>query len=792
LSINFAVTISKKINKKTTIRLQFVVNLHKFLSQMIKFEKGKYRRAIRWVWYGFFLGVTFIALFIWAIAINFMGLFGEMPSLKALENPKSEQASEVYSADGKLMGKYFTVDRQPLDFEEISPYVINALIATEDIRFEQHAGIDAKALARVLTKMGGAGGGSTLTQQLAKNLFDTRAKENRGPLAKIPYLGLGIIKFKEWITAVRLEKNYTKKEIITMYLNECAFGRNAFGIQSAAKTYFNKNASDLTLTEAAMLIGMLQAPTKYDPVNPQKQQACIERRNVVLGQMKQYNFITDEDFQKAKNEPIRLDYHPQDNSEGIAPYFRNEVFKEVIKWAIDKGYANNEKEAKDFIYTAGLKIYTTIDSRLQALAEEAAAEHMKEKQQRFYAHWKAIGRNPWVDEYGREKIGYIEQNAKKSYTYKILQAKYGNDEKAIWNEMNKPRPMRIFTWQGEKDTLMSPMDSIRHYKKFLQIGMMSIEPKTGHIKAWVGNINYRHFQYDQVRQARHQPGSTFKPIVYAAAVNVGYTPCHEMPDVPVVFPGWIPKQEGGYTGGMYPLRRAMGLSINTVAAGLTKEIGVDEVRKYAKELGVESELPRVASICLGSHAMPMYELLSAYTVFANKGYHIRPVMVTKITDRNGKVLEEFVPEIREVMSEKKAYMMLDMLMAGTEKGGTSSFLRAYPALWKNNAQIGGKTGTTQHQADALYVGVTQDLITGVWVGGDDKAVRFLSMYEGQGAILALPAFARFMTKVYNDNSLPYKPRPFEKPADLDLDELDCAKMKANIERVGDEKRKKRR
>jgi penicillin-binding protein 1A len=759
---------------------------------MIKLEKGKYSGVIRAIWLSFIFGVLFVFLFVWAITIDFLGLFGGMPSLKALENPKSEQASEVYTADGKLMGKYFIVDRQPIEFEEISPYVINALIATEDIRFEQHSGIDAKAIGRVLFKMGGAGGGSTLTQQLAKNLFDTRGKENRGPLVKVPYLGLGIIKLKEWITAVRLERSYTKKEIITMYLNECEFGHNAFGIQAAAKTYFNKNASDLDMNEAAMLVGMLQAPSKYDPVNPDKQKACIERRNTVLGQLRAYKFITDADFEKYKNEPIKLNYHPQDNSEGIAPYFRNEAFKEVIKWAISKGYARNEKEAKDYIYTAGLRIYTTIDSRVQAHAEAAMEEHMKAKQRSFYAHWKAIGRNPWVDDYGREKIGYIEENAKKTVLYKQLQAKYGKDEKAIFNELNKPKRMRIFTWAGEKDTVMSPMDSIRHYKHFLQIGMMSIEPKTGHIKAWVGGINYRHFQYDQVRQARHQPGSTFKPIVYATAIDVGYTPCHKMPDVPVVFPGWIPKQDGGYSGGMYPLRKAMGYSINTIAARITKEVTVDAIIRYAKELGIETPLPRVASICLGSHAMPLYDLLGAYTVFANRGYHNKQMMITKITDKNGKVLEEFAPEIREVMSEKKAYMMLDMLMAGTERGGTSAALHGYPLLFANGNQIGGKTGTTQNQADALYVGVTQDLITGVWVGGDDKAVRFLSMYEGQGAVLALPAFAHLMRRIYSDPTLPYKQRPFEKPANFDLDELDCAKMDANVERVGDEKRKKNR
>jgi penicillin-binding protein 1A len=742
---------------------------------MLKIEKGKYYLWIKALWMSFAIGLLLVFLVIWSIHVNFLGLFGEMPSLEALENPRSELSSEMYSADGKLMGKYFLVNRSPIEYDEISPYVINALLATEDIRFEEHSGVDFRAVVRAVTGLGKEGGASTLTQQLAKNLFDTRSEARRGRLTKVKYVGKFIVKIQEWILAIRLERNYTKKEILAMYLNTCEFGSNSFGIQTAAKTFFSKEASELNLLEAAMLVGMLQAPTRYSPIsNPER---CLKRRNVVLGQMMKYNFISKADFDAAKVTPIALQYKPDDNTTGIAPYFRNEALKFLKEWAKEKGYP------EDFVYTGGLKIYTTIDSRVQQYAEEAMVSHMKEKQELFYTRWK--GRNPWVDEYGREIPNYIEKEARKTYAYRLYKKALGDDEAAIFREMNKPKKMKVFTWDSpnfEKDTVLSSMDSIRYFKHFLHTGFMAMEPKTGNIRAWVGGINYKYFQYDHVKQGKRQPGSTFKPIVYAAALDMGYTPCYEMIDRPVVFSGWIPRNSyGTFTGASLTLRKALGMSVNSIAAQIMKELGPDVIIKYAKNLGIETPLPRVASICLGSSAVSMFELLSAYGVFANRGYHTKPQMITKILDKDGKILEEFSPEIKEVISEEVAYQMIHMLRAALEAGGTSTRLSLYGDITIKN-DIGAKTGTTQNNADAWFVGVTQDLMASVWVGGDDMHIRFLSIYDGQGAMLALPMYGKFMQKIYADKSLPYKKRPFERPERLRV-ELDCNKVRKERPRI---------
>ncbi|MGD1840385.1 MAG: transglycosylase domain-containing protein [Thermonemataceae bacterium] len=625
------------------------------------------------------------------------------------------------------------------------------------------------------------GGGSTLNQKLAKNLLNTR-QMNKGALSDLPIVGTVIVKMKEWMLAIRLEKSYTKKEIITMYLNECEFGSNSFGIQAAGRTYFNKDASDLNIVEAATLVGLLKAPTRYSPkLNPER---SIQRRNMVLAQMKKYDFLTENQFEHHKRTPITLDYHPETNTTGIAPYIRNEARKFLINWAKEKGYP------ADYIYTGGLQIYTTIDSRVQAHAEAAIEEHMKEKQKLFYTRWK--GKNPWVDEYGREVKNYIQREARKTEHYRVLKEKYGDDEKAIFRELSKPRAMSVFDWNApshEKDTVMSPLDSIRYFKHFLQTGFMAMEPKTGQIKAWVGGINYKYFQYDHVKQGRRQPGSTFKPIVYATALDMGYTPCYEMVDRPVVFADWIPRNSyGGFTGASLTLRRALGQSVNSIAAGLMKELGPDVVIKYAKNLGIETPLPRVASICLGSSAITLYELLGAYSVFANRGYYTKPWFITKIVDKNGKVLEEFSPEVRQAMSEETAYQMLHMLKAALEAGGTSTSLSGYGGITIRN-DIGAKTGTTQNHADAWFVGVTQDLVAGVWVGGDDMHIRFLSIYDGQGAMLALPAWGRFFKRLYADPEAVHKKRAFERPERLKV-ELDCSKIqdeRPKISRYEEEK-----
>lgn len=731
----------------------------------IVIENGKYRRAILGIWIGFMLLVFGGVLFTWAIAINFLGLFGPLPSLEALENPRSELASEVYSADGKLMGKLYLVNRIPVEYEEISPHVINALLATEDIRFEQHAGVDLKGLGRVFFKtllLGKreSGGGSTLTQQLAKNLFETRAKSSLGPLAKLPGLKMVIIKMKEWITAIRLERNYTKREIITMYLNEVAFGHNAFGIEAAANTFFNKNASQLDAVEAATLVGLLQAPSRYSPVN--NPENCRQRRNVVLAQMHKYGFLTNEDYQKAIAADIQLDFRPDDPGSGIAPYFRAEVRNFMKQWCKQRGLPENH------FYTAGYKIYTTIDSRLQQYAEAAAMQHMRERQRRFDQVWRHA--DPW------HKIpGYIEAAARQSERYRSLQAIYGDDEKAIFAQMQKPVRMQIFSWAGEQDTLMSPIDSIRHYKRFLHVGFICIEAGSGHVKAWVGGINFKHFNYDHVKQGRRQPGSSFKPVLYATAIDMGYTPCYEMVDRAVTYGDWSPKNSyAGFTNRSYPLRKALGMSINTIAAQLIMDIGPHNVVRFAKQLGIRSPLDPVGALSLGASAVTLYELSLAYSVFINQGKRIDPIYITRITDKNGKVLEEFTAETREVMSEEKAYMMIDMLKASLEPGGTSGRLHSY-GITRNN-EIGGKTGTTQNHADGWFFGITKDYVAGVWVGGDDMYIRFPSIADGQGAVLALPIWGQFTKSIYEDPNLPYKPGYFPRPASMSV-ELDCNKLR---------------
>lgn len=734
----------------------------------IALENGKYKRHIKTIWMLFVLAVFGSVLFIWAVGVNFLGLFGELPSLQALENPRSELASEIYSADGKLMGKLYLVNRIPVEYEEISPYVINALIATEDVRFEKHAGVDLKGLARVffktiLLRKRESGGGSTLTQQLAKNLFETRAKESLGPLARVPGLRMLIIKAKEWITAVRLERNYTKREIITMYLNEVAFGHNAFGIEAAAHTFFNKSASELNAIEAATLVGLLQAPSRYSPVS--HPEACRERRNVVLGQMYKYGFLDKDTYSQAIATPVKIDYHPEDPNEGIAPYFRAEVREFMKKWEKERGLPENN------FYTAGYKIYTTIDSRVQAYAEQAMVAHMKERQKRFNQVWSKL--DPWY-----EVPGYLEAAARQSERYRTLKQQYGDDEKAIFAEMRKPIPMTVFSWEGEKDTIMSPMDSIRYYKRFLHAGLVCIEAQTGKIRAWVGGINFKHFRYDHVKQGRRQPGSTFKPVVYATAIDMGYTPCYEMVDKAVTFGDWSPQNSyGGFTGRSYTLRQALGRSINTIAAQLIMEIGVQNVVKFARQLGITSPLDPVGSLALGSSAVTLYELCQAYSVFLNQGKRIDNIYISRITDRNGKVIEEFVPDAREVMSEEKAYMMLHMLKASLEPGGTSVGLHRY-GITQNN-EIAAKTGTTQNHADGWFIGVTKDYVAGVWVGGDDMYIRFPSILDGQGAVLALPIWGNFTKAIYEDKSIPYKPGYFPRPAQISV-ELDCNKLQEGV------------
>ncbi|MCS6822594.1 MAG: transglycosylase domain-containing protein [Microscillaceae bacterium] len=736
-------------------------------------KKGKFFNLIVGIWITFFLIPIGIILYFVALNYNLFGLFGKLPSLENLENPKNELASEIYTSDGVLMGKYYRENRTPVQFEEISPYLINALIATEDIRFEQHSGIDLRGLSRAIYGLitgDNSGGGSTLSQQLAKNLFKLRKEGGyRGYLHKVPILKTIVTKTKEWLVAVKLERSYTKKEIITLYLNTVEFGSNAFGIQTAAKTFFDKDPSQLNVEEAAVLVGVLQAPTKWSPFLNKKN--AIFRRNVVLEQMHKYGFLGSSQLAYYKSLPLVTKRGVEDAITGIAPYLRAEAQKFLLEWAKENG--------RD-LYADGLRIFTTIDSRVQKIAEEAMIEHMKYQQKLFYAHWQGIG-EPWRDEFFRVIPDFIENEAKKTPRYKALVEEYGNDTKAIEAEMNKKISMRIFTWEGERDTLMSPMDSIRHYKWFLQAGFMAMEPKTGHIKAWVGGIDFKHFQYDHVKLGKRQPGSTFKPIVYVAALDNGYTPCNLFIDQPVTFKGgaggkdYTPRNSyGGYTYATKTMRQALGESINSITAAITKLIGVKTIVDYARMLGITSPLDPVASLCLGSSDVSLYELVGAYATFANKGRYIKPMFITRIEDYNGRVIADFTPEVSEVVSEEVAYMMLDMLKASTEPGGTAVALANYGLLTKDN-EIGAKTGTTQNQSDAWFIGVTRDLVAGVWVGGDSRSIHYRDISLGQGAVLALPMYGRFMQKIYADPSLPYKRCFFDKPEELSV-ELNCGAM----------------
>ncbi|WP_448519239.1 penicillin-binding protein 1A [Rhodoflexus sp.] len=737
-----------------------------------------YLQIIRLGWTLVVAGFLFIITWVLAVSNDWGGLFGGMPDLTKLENPKSEVASELWSADGVLLGKYFRQNRTPVRYEELSPNLLNALYATEDIRFEDHSGIDFQGTFAIVFDLlrGKPRGGSTITQQLAKNLFSTR-QNLRGSLSDMPMLGTIIAKTKEWILAIQLERSYTKREIVTMYLNEVELGNNAFGVKVAARTYFNTTPDSLTVPQAAVLVGMLKAPTRYNPVrNPDR---SMLRRNTVISQMEKYGFISERDAERYKREPIKVEnLQPDDHTAGLATYFRMEIRKDLLAWCAKNGYD---------LFSDGLKIYTTIDSRMQRYAEEAVAEHMKDLQSKFFAHWK--GRNPWVDENFRELPGFVERAIRRTEHYRVLKNMYGDDTISIYRELNKPVRMRVFSWtakNNEIDTVMSPIDSIKYFKKFLHAGMMSMDPHTGHIKAWVGGINQKFFNYDHVRQGARQPGSAFKPIVYATAITEqGYSPCTEVVDAPQTFvlesgQTWTAKNFGAYTGNTYTLRQALAQSINTTAAFLMRRVKPSEVIKYARLLGITTPLEEVPSLSLGAGGdVSVFDLTGAYATFVNKGTWIEPTYITHITDKNGKVLHRFIPKKREVFSEENAYIMTYMLRGATEeRNGTG--LGLYRYKFRQGTQIACKTGTTQNYSDGWFVGMTKDLVTGVWVGGDERSIHFRTGDFGQGSRMAMPVFGLYMDKVFADPRLePYNTKgEFPKPANLNV-ELDCSKARLN-------------
>lgn len=701
-----------------------------------------------WNLFASFLGFVFLFF----LLVNF-GLFGDMPEIKDLENPHNSLVSEVYSEDGVMLGRYYRENRKTVNRNDIAQCVFQALIATEDVRFNEHSGIDPKGLARAFAKFGRDGGGSTITQQLAKNLFN-RLNPPRNKVARM------MQKFKEWIIAVRLEKRFTKDEIITLYLNTVPFSGHSYGIWAASKEFYNKSPKDLKPDQAAVLIGMLKANTAYNPhTNPEKSKF---RRNVVLEQMNKAGFLSESDLGKYSRLPIKIDYQPF-KDDGIANYFRDELAAYLKPWCKENGLD---------LYESGLKIYTTINYKAQKMAEEAMETHMKKLQRLFNQSWG--NRNPWTyierEKRGMEIPGFVEKQLTKLDEYKDLQEKYGKGSEKILQELKKPRPMTVFSWRGDIDTVMSVYDSMKYIKKFLHAAFIAIEPETGAVKAWVGGINHKFFKYDHVnKRARRQVGSTFKPLVYATAVDInGTTPCTVIPGGSYTFhcgDPWTPMNDGYFSGSM-TVEDGLAQSNNIITAGVMKSIGRDceapkLVIKLAERMGIEkNRIPPYPSICLGSAELSPYEMASAYTAFVNKGLWVEPVFITRIEDKNGNVLME-APEQKhdQVLSEEKAWVMWKMLTGVVEKG-TSTSLKG---IINYKGAYAGKTGTTQGNADGWFMGVTQNLVCATWVGGDEPSIRFQSTFYGQGATTALPIYGLFMNKAVRDVSLGLSVDPLPKP-----------------------------
>ncbi len=736
----------------------------------------KFRKAILWL----IIISPFLVLFT-LVQLTSLGVFGDLPTFDQLENPKNNLSTEIISEDGIVLGKYFFENRSSAKYKDLPENLIKALISTEDIRFREHSGIDARALLRAIVGalMGNSssGGASTITQQLAKMLF-----------TKQPSSGVERVmqKLKEWIIATQLERRYTKDEILIMYLNRFDWVNNAVGIKSASRVYFNKEPIDLNIEESAMLVGMLKNPALY---NPNRRKELTElRRNVVLSQMNKYDFISDSLYNTFLGQPIKLDFKQASHNEGLAPYFREYLRGELKKWC----YSHKKADGRKYnLYTDGLKVYTTINSRLQQFAEEGMKAHISSLQKDFYRHWKGYTNAPYPEEFSDSLINsIIDQGVRRSERHRKLK-KAGKSAKEIETIFNKKVPMTLFSWEGEIDTVLSPRDSIKYNKFFIHSGMMSMDPKTGFVKAYVGGINYKHFKYDHVKIGKRQVGSTFKPFLYSLAIQEGYSPCYEISNVPVVFDkkrwrlekDWVPKNSGDEFDEMsITLKFGLANSINTVTAYIMKQFGPHAVVDLAKKIGVQSNILAVPSLCLGTFDLSVYEMVGAYSTFVNKGVWTEPIFITKIEDKNGVILEEFTPKTQEAMSKETADVMVRMLQgvvdgvyssAAGKTRGTGVRLR-FKYGFEN--EMGGKTGTTQNQSDGYFMGITPNLVTGVWSGCEDRSAHFRDIYYGQGANMALPVFAEYMQRVYADTlESGIYPINFDIPKSIDS-RLDCGEL----------------
>jgi penicillin-binding protein 1A len=713
------------------------------------------------------------------------GVFGSLPDETSLENPEKNLATEIISTDGNVLGKFYKENRTPVQYEELPKHLIEALIATEDARFYDHSGIDVRGTARALAFLGTRGGASTISQQLAKLFFTDKVSKSKFQRA--------LQKLKEWIIAIRLERRYTKEEIITMYFNEYDFVNEAIGIESAAHIYFNKAPKDLDIQESAILVGMFKNASLYNPKrNPE---GVKNRRNVVLGQMEKYGYITEEVRDSIQALPLKIDFTPQGHDEGIATYFREYVRSFMHDWIKE----NPKSDGSNYnIYSDGLKIYTTIDSRMQQYAEKAVDQHMRNLQKEFDIQNKNNKTAPFRDVTRAEVDKIINQAMRRSDRWRIMKNQ-GKKEKDIIKSFDIKTPMTLFSWSGNIDTIMTPRDSIRYYKRFLHASVLSMTPQTGEVKAWVGGINYKFFKYDMVKKGKRQVGSTFKPFVYATAIDqMHMSPCDTLPNTPYTIEAgkyellkpWTPKNAGGSYGGMLTLKEALANSVNTITARLIDRVGPKPVIELVKKMGVDtSNMPEAPSIALGTPDISLYELVGAYSTFANEGVHIAPVLVTRIEDKNGTVLYQNVPKTKDVISKEVAYVTLS-LMEGVTQSGSGSRLRhtwrkdkvyktvvtGYPYGFTN--PIAGKTGTTQNQSDGWFMGIVPNLVTGVWVGGEDRSVHFGNIAYGQGATMALPIWALYMKNCYADSDLEVSDGPFKKPSNLTI-ETDCSKWKDN-------------
>lgn len=748
-----------------------------------KTKKEPYKIYIKWMWRLFFMGIVGLFLLFGGAALEW---YGPMPDLQQLENPRTNLATQIISSDGEILGKYYLDDnRTPITYEELPQNMVQALIATEDERFYEHAGIDWRGTLRAFAYLGKRGGASTITQQLARQIFVGVRSRNK--------IKAVLQKAQEWVIAVQLEQRYTKNEILSLYLNKYDFGYQADGVRSAAKIFFNKTPQTLSIEESATLVGMLKNSSLYNPIR--RPERVKERRNIVFQQMVRNQLITQKEKDSLSQLPITINYTPESHREGLATYFRA-----YLKEFMDDWIAENPKPdgSKHSLYRDGLRIFTTIDSRMQAMGEAAVDAHMKNLQQEFFRQntKRANPTAPFLDLREGEIDTLMERTAYRTERWRKMKLA-GIEESEILASFYEKVPMRIFSWKGEKDTVMTPMDSIRYYKHFLRASLMSMEPQSGHVKTWVGGFNYKHFQYDQVKQGRRQIGSTFKPFLYATAIDqLKLSPCDSLPDALYCIEpmkhgnmdAWCPKNSGDKYGRTRTLKNALANSVNTISARIMDLVGPRPVINLARKMGITSNLPAVPSIALGTPDISLFEMVGAYSTFANQGIYVKPVVITRIEDKNGRALYEVVPETQDVLSQEAAYVTVNLLQ-GVTKAGSGARLRhaglektsyvyekvitGYPYVFEN--PIAGKTGTTQNQSDGWFMGMVPNLATGVWVGGEDRAIHFKDIAFGQGATMALPIWAVYMKSLYENADLGISVEDFTAPEVLTIP-IECEEL----------------